>query len=238
MKSSKYRRIILKISGESMKGKRYYGIDQDFLTYLAEEIKDALATGVQIAIVPGGGNIFRGLAGAKEGMDRATADYMGMLATVFNSLALQDALEKIGIVARVQTSIAMKEIAEPYIRQKANAHLEKGRVIILGAGTGLPYITTDTAAALRGLELKCDAVFKATKVDGIYDDDPMINSNAKMFKKLTYNEILHNDKIFIMDDSAISLCKNGRLSLVVFNINTKGNLRRVLIGEPVGTVVN
>ncbi|PIS09558.1 UMP kinase [Candidatus Beckwithbacteria bacterium CG10_big_fil_rev_8_21_14_0_10_34_10] len=238
MATSKYKRILLKISGEIIKGKRKYGIDPDFLDFLADEIKDVLKTGVQIAIVPGGGNIFRGLSGSKKGMDRATADYMGMLATVFNSLALKDALEKKGVKSRVQTSITMKEIAEPYIRGKALRHLEKGRTVILGSGTGLPFITTDTAAAIRGLELKCQAIFKATKVDGIYTDDPIKNSKAKKFKKLSFSEAIKNDKISIMDDSAISLCRESNVQIIVFNMNKKGNLKKAILGQKLGTIIN
>lgn len=233
----KYKRILLKISGEAMKGKRKFGIDPLFLSYLAKEIKDALSTGIEMAIVLGGGNIFRGLAASKKGMDRATADYMGMLATVFNSLALQDALEKIGLTTRVQTAIVMKEIAEPYIRRRAIRHMEKGRVVILGAGTGLPFITTDTTAALRGLELKCEAIFKATKVDGIYDDDPMKNKKAKKFTALNFDQVLKDDKVSVMDTSAISLCKDNNIHIVVFNINKKGNLKKAILGEKIGTIV-
>lgn len=238
MKKPKYKRILLKISGEAMKGKREFGIDPLFLSYLAKEIKDALSSGVQIAIVPGGGNIFRGLAASKNGMDRATADYMGMLATVFNSLALQDALEREGLDTRVQTAIVMREVAEPYIRRRAIRHMDKGRIVILGAGTGLPFITTDTTAALRGLELKCNAIFKATKVGGVYDDDPMKNNRAKKFTKLSFSEVLKNEQISVMDSSAISLCKENNIHIVVFNINKKGNLKKVVLGEKIGTVVS
>ena len=221
-----------------MKGKRRYdSIDPLFLDYLAKEIKDIFTIGVEIAIVPGGGNIFRGLAGSKKGMDRVTADYMGMLATVFNSLALQDALERAGLNSRVQTAIVMKEVAEPYIRRKAIRHMEKGRVVILGSGTGLPFITTDTTAALRGLELKCDAIFKATKVDGVYNDDPIKNKKAKKFTELSFGEALKNDKVSIMDASAISLCKDNNVHIVVFNINKKGNLKKAILGGKIGTVV-
>jgi len=237
MTKPKYKRILIKISGEAMKGKSQHIIDPLFLDYLAKEIKNISKIGVEIAIVPGGGNIFRGLAGSKGGMDRATADYMGMLATVFNSLALQDALERTGLDSRVQTAIVMKEVAEPYIRRKAIRHMEKGRVVILGSGTGLPFITTDTTAALRGLELKCEAIFKATKVDGVYTDDPLINRKAKKFTKLSFGEALKNDKVSVMDASAISLCKDNNLHIVVFNINKKGNLKKAVLGEKVGTVV-
>jgi len=237
MSKPKYKRILLKLSGEAMKGKRDYGIDPNFLDYLAEEIKDILSLGVQVAIVPGGGNIFRGLAGSKKGMDRASADYMGMLATVFNSLALQDALERKNINTRVQTAIVMKEVAEPYIRRKSIRHMEKGRVVILGSGTGLPFITTDTTAALRGLELKCDAIFKATKVDGVYNDDPVKNNKAKKYEKLSFKEAIRNEKVSVMDTSAISLCKENNVHIVVFNINKEGNLKKAVLGEKIGTLV-
>ncbi len=233
----RYKRILLKISGEALKGKKEYGIDPLFLDYLADEIKKAYQTGVQIAIVPGGGNIFRGLAGSKQGLDRATADYMGMLATVFNSLALQDALEKKGLQTRLQTAIVMKEIAEPYIRRRAIRHMEKGRIVILGSGTGLPFITTDTTAALRGLELKCDAIFKATKVDGVYEEDPLKNKKARKYKRLSFSEALTNDKISVMDKSALSLCKENNIKIIVFNIYKKDNLKKAVLGKNVGTVV-
>ncbi|PIP27132.1 MAG: UMP kinase, partial [Candidatus Moranbacteria bacterium CG23_combo_of_CG06-09_8_20_14_all_39_10] len=181
MHQPKYKRILLKLSGEAMRGKREYGIDPDFISYLADEITEAHNLGVQVGIVTGGGNIFRGLAGSKHGMDRSTADYMGMLATIFNAMALQDALEKKGLPTRLQTAIEMRQIAEPFIRRKAISHLEKGRIVVLGGGTGLPFITTDTTAAMRGLELGCDAIFKATKVDGVYEDDPEKNPSAKKF---------------------------------------------------------
>ncbi len=237
MKKPRYKRILVKFSGEAMMGERPFGIDPKFLSYLAGEIKEAIKTGVQIAIVPGGGNIFRGVTGSREGIDRATADYMGMLATVFNSLALQDALERVGLSTRVQTAIAMKEVAEPYIRRRAIRHMEKGRVVILGGGTGLPFITSDTAAALRGLELKADAIFKATKVDGVYEDDPLKNKKAKRFTTLSFSEAIKNDKIAVMDSSALSLCKENGIQIVVFSIYKKGNLRRAILGENVGTVV-
>lgn len=237
MTKREYNRVLIKISGESMRGKKPFGIDPDFLDYLAKEVKNAAQTGVQIAIVPGGGNIFRGLAASKEGMDRATADYMGMLATVFNSLALQDALEKVGLDTRLQTAIVMKEVAEPYIRRRATRHMEKRRVVILGAGTGLPFITTDTTAALRGLELKCDAIFKATKVDGVYEEDPLKNKKAKKFTTLSFSEAIKNDKISVMDSSAISLCKENNIHIVVFNIHKKGNFKKAVLGEKIGTTI-
>lgn len=220
-----------------MRGKREFGIDPDFISYLADEIADACSLGIQIAIVTGGGNIFRGLAGSKHGMDRSTADYMGMLATIFNAMALQDALEKKGLPTRLQTAIKMEQIAEPFIRRRAMSHLEKGRIVVLGGGTGLPFITTDTTAAMRGLELGCDAVFKATKVDGVYDDDPEKNPNAKKFDYLTFEDAFKNEKINIMDRSAISLCKANKVHIVVFNIYKPGNLKRVLLGENVGSII-
>jgi len=233
----KYKRILLKISGEAMKGSRDYGIDPNFLSYLAGEIKEAQATGVEMVLVTGGGNIFRGLAGSKQGLDRSTADYMGMLATIFNSLALQDALEKIGIPTRLQTSIKMEAIAEPFIRRKAVRHLEKGRVVILGGGTGLPFITTDTTAALRGLELGCEAIFKATKVDGVYEEDPVQNPQAKKYEYLDFDEAMKNDKIAIIDKSAISLCRTNKVHIVVFNIHDPGNFKKAVLGEKIGTTI-
>lgn len=233
----KYKRILLKISGEAMKGKREYGIDPNFLSYLADEIKEAVATKVEIVLVTGGGNIFRGLAGSKQGMDRSTADYMGMLATIFNGLALQDALEKKGIPTRLQTSIKMEQIAEPFIRRKAVNHLEKGRVVILGGGTGLPFITTDTTAALRGLELGCEAIFKATKVNGVYEEDPVKNPLAKKYEFLDFDEAMKNDKIAIIDKSAISLCRTNNVHIVVFNVHDKGCFKKAVLGEKVGTTI-
>lgn len=220
-----------------MKGKRDYGIDPDFITYIAKEVETAYKTGVEMAIVTGGGNIFRGLAGSKEGMDRSTADYMGMLATIFNAMALQDAFDKIGLPTRLQTAIEMKQIAETFIRRRAISHLEKKRVVILGGGTGLPFITTDTTAAMRGLELGCEAIFKATKVDGVYDDDPAKNENAKKFDYVSFEEAFKNDKIQVIDKPAISLCKANNTHIVVFNIYNEGNLQKALLGEKVGTTV-
>jgi len=233
----KYKRILLKVSGEAMKGEREYGIDPNFLNYLADEIKEAVESKVEIVLVTGGGNIFRGLAGSKQGMDRSTADYMGMLATIFNGLALQDALEKKGIPTRLQTSITMAKIAEPFIRRKAIRHLEKGRVVILGGGTGLPFITTDTTAALRGLELGCEAIFKATKVDGVYEEDPIINPKAKKYEFLDFDEAMKNDKIAVIDKSAISLCRANNVHIVVFNIHNKGCFKKAVLGEKIGTTI-
>jgi len=236
-KKPKYKRILLKLSGEAMKGRREYGIDPRFISYLADEIVAAAKTGTQIAIVTGGGNIFRGVAGHKAGLDEATAHYMGMLATIFNAMALQDALERKGVIVRLQTAIEMKQIAEMFIRKKAIRHMEKGRVVILGGGTGLPFITTDTTAAMRGLELGCDAVFKATKVDGVYSDDPAKNPRAKKYNTLSFQEAFKNDKIKVMDKAAVELCMRNNLQIVVFNTYKKGALKRVVLGEKVGTVI-
>ncbi len=236
-KKPKYKRILLKLSGEAMRGKREFGIDPEFISYLASEIAEAHKMGVQIAVVTGGGNIFRGVAGSKRGMDETTAHYMGMLATIFNAMALQDALERKGVNTRLQTAIEMKQIAENFIRKKAIRHMEKGRVVILGGGTGLPFITTDTGAAMRGLELGCDAVFKATKVDGVYSEDPENNPKAKKLEKLTLKEAFQNEKITILDKAAIELCMRNDLHIVVFNIHKKGALKKALMGEKVGTVI-
>ena len=237
MKKPKYKRILLKISGEAMKGKREYGIDPEYVSYLAKEIEAVHKTGTQIAIVVGAGNIFRGVAGSKHGLDRATADYMGMLATIFNAMALQDALEKLNLTTRLSTAIEMKQIAEMFVRRKALRHLEKNRIVILGGGTGLPFITTDTTAAMRGLELGCDAIFKATKVDGVYDDDPMKNPKAKKFTTLTLEHAFQNNKIKIMDKSAVSLCRDNNIHIIIFRINKKGNFKKAAMGEKIGTTV-
>lgn len=239
MKSKpKYKRILLKLSGEAMKGKKEFGIDPEFITYLADEIVSAHKTGAEIAIVTGGGNIFRGLAGSKEGLDEATAHYMGMLATIFNAMALQDALEKKGAVVRMQTAIEMKQISEMFIRKRAIRHMEKGRIVVLGGGTGLPFITTDTTAAMRALELGCDAVFKATKVDGVYSDDPAKNPKAKKYNSISFKEAFKNDKIKVMDKAAVELCMRNNLKIVVFNTHRKGALKRAVMGEKVGTVIS
>ncbi len=221
-----------------MMGKEKFGIDPDFIFYLAEEIKSAYKTGVEIAIVVGGGNIFRGVAGSKQGIDRTTADYMGMLATIFNGMALQDALERIGVVTRLQTAFEIKEIAEPFIRKRAIRHLEKKRIVIAGGGTGLPFITTDTAAAMRALEIKCEAIFKATKVDGVYTKDPAKNNDAKKYETLTLEEAFRSDDINIMDNSAIDLCRVNKINVVVFDIYKKGNLKKAVLGQKIGTVIN
>lgn len=233
----KYKRIILKLSGEAMMGKKKFGIDPDFIFYLADEIKDLQKVGTQLVIVVGGGNIFRGVAGSKQGIDRTTADYMGMLATIFNGMALQDALEGSGVVTRLQTAFEIKEIAEPFIRKRAIRHLEKDRIVIAGGGTGLPFITTDTAAAMRGLELNCEAIFKATSVDGVYSKDPHKNSDAAKYETLSLEEALKSDDIGIMDNSAIDLCRENGMHIVVFNIYQKGSLKKAALGEKVGTVI-
>ncbi len=234
----KYKRILLKLSGEAMMGKEKFGLDPDFIFYLAKEIKSAYKTGVEIVIVVGGGNIFRGVAGSKQGIDRTTADYMGMLATIFNGMALQDALERIGIITRLQTAFEIKEIAEPFIRKRAIRHLEKKRIVIAGGGTGLPFITTDTAAAMRALEIKCEAIFKATKVDGVYTKDPIKNNDAKKYDTLTLEEAFRNDDINIMDNSAIDLCRINKIKVVVFDIYKKGNFKKAVLGQKIGTVIN
>lgn len=218
-------------------GTSEYGIEPAVLEQIALEVRDVHELGVQIGIVIGGGNIFRGVKGSTQGMDRAGADYMGMLATVINALALQDALEHAGVFTRVQTAIEMKEIGEPYIRRRAIRHLEKGRVVILAGGTGNPYFTTDTAAALRAMELHAEVILKATKVDGVYDSDPMTNPDAKMFDSLTYLDVLKRD-LKVMDSTAISLCKDNDLPIVVFNLRTPGNVKRVVCEEGVGTLVH
>ena len=231
-----YNRILLKLSGEALVGDGEYGISPGIINYIAEEVKEIRDLGVDVAIVIGGGNIFRGVAASSKGMDRASADYMGMLATVINALALQDALEKHGVHTRVQSAIEMQEVAEPYIRRKATRHLEKGRVVIFGAGTGNPYFTTDTAAALRAMEMGAEIILKATKVDGIYDADPMVVKDAVKFNELTYIDVLKKN-LKVMDSTAISLCMDNQLPIVVFNLSDKGNIKRVVTGESVGTVV-
>jgi uridylate kinase len=232
-----YRRILLKLSGEALMGKQAYGIDGKVLEVLAKEIHEVTSLGVQVALVVGGGNIFRGIGTSRDyGIDRASADYMGMLATVINSLALQDMLEREGVVTRVLSAIEMRAIAEPYIRRRALRHLEKGRVVIFAAGTGNPYFTTDTAAALRAMEINADAILKATKVDGVYDADPLTDRKAKKFRELTYIEVLQRN-LKVMDATAISLCMDNRLPIVVFNLTKRGNIARAVRGESIGTVV-
>ena len=231
-----YRRVLLKLSGEALAGEAGYGIDDAVLTRLASEIHEVHALGVELAVVIGGGNIFRGIAGATHGIERATADYMGMLATMMNSLALQAAIERHGVQTRVLSALEMKEVAEPYIRRRATRHLEKGRVIIFAAGTGNPFFTTDTAAGLRAVEIGADIVCKATKVDGVYDSDPMLNPAAVRYRELTYLDVL-SQKLKVMDSTAISLCMDNDLPVLVFNMLEPGNLQRAMLGEPIGTVV-
>ena len=232
----KYKRVLLKLSGEALAGDQGYGIDPKVVDDLAEQIGEVVHDGVQLAIVVGGGNIFRGVSGATEGMDRAQADYIGMLATVKNALALQDSFERHGIFSRVQSAINMQEVSEPYIRRRAERHLEKGRVVILAAGTGNPYFTTDTTAALRACELGVDCLMKATKVDGVYDSDPAKNPDAKRFEKISYMEVL-NRGLHVMDSTATSLCMDNNMPMIVFDLTQKGNIARALKGESVGTTV-
>lgn len=232
----KYKRILLKLSGEALQGEEPYGISPSVLETVTEEIKDVYTLGVETAVVIGGGNIFRGIAGASIGMDRSTADYMGMLATVINALALQDSLERRSIMTRVQTALEIKQVAESYIRRRAIRHLEKGRVVILAAGTGNPFFTTDTAATLRALEIGAEVILKATKVDGVYDRDPMRYENATKFKELSYMEVLKRE-LKIMDATAISLCMEGDIPIVVFNLFDHGNIKRIVMGEEVGTTL-
>ncbi len=236
-RSEPYQRILLKLSGEALAGEAGYGIDTDVLQVLAGEIKEIHGLGIQTSLVMGGGNIFRGIKGATKGMDRATADYMGMLATVLNCLALQDSLERQGVHTRVQSAIDMQEVAEPYIRRRAMRHLEKQRVVIFGAGTGNPYFTTDTTAALRAMEVGAQVVLKATKVNGIYDSDPMKNPDAKRFEDVTYIDVLQK-RLEVMDSTAISLCMDNKLPIIVFNLHEKGALKRAVLGEAVGTLVH
>jgi uridylate kinase len=231
-----YKRILFKLSGEALMGERGYGIDPEMITRVAGEIREVHGLGVEVAIVVGGGNIFRGVALSAKGMDRASADYMGMLATAMNSLALQDALEKQNVFTRVMTAIEMHQIAEPFIRRRAIRHVEKGRVVIFAAGTGNPYFTTDSAAALRALEIRADAILKGTKVDGIYTADPTKDPTATMFDRLTYMDVIQRD-LKVMDTSAISLCRERNVPIHVFNLYRPGNLARVVTGEKIGTIV-
>lgn len=232
----KYKRVLLKLSGEALAGNMGYGIDPKVVDNLADEIAEIVKDGVQLAIVVGGGNIFRGLAGSAEGMDRAQADYIGMLATVMNALALQDAFERHGMVSRVQSAISMKEVAEPYIRRRCISQLEKGYVVVLAAGTGNPYFTTDTTAALRACELDVDVLMKATKVDGVYDSDPKTNPDAKRFDRISYMDVLAKE-LHVMDSTATSLCMDNNMPMIVFDLTTPGNISRALKGENVGTTV-
>ena len=236
MRRTSYKKILLKISGEILTGEGEYGIDPNRIRQIAQEIKQIKNLGVQVAIVIGGGNIFRGVAASSKGMDRASADYMGMLATVINGLALQDALEKIGVQTRVQTAIEMRQVAEPYIRRRAIHHLEKGRVVIFAGGTGNPYFTTDTTASLRAMEIGAEAILKATKVDGIYDSDPALNRDARKYRRITYLDVLKRN-LRAMDPTAISLCMDHQVPIIVFSLKKKGNIKRVVLGEAIGTIV-
>jgi uridylate kinase len=233
---ARYGRVLLKLSGEALMGEQQFGIDPAVTTQIAKDIAEIQGLGVQVAVVIGGGNLFRGLAASAKGMDRATADYMGMLATVINGLAMQDALEHVGINTRVASAIEMRAVAEPFIRRRAVRHLEKGRVVVFAAGTGNPYFTTDTAAALRAMEMKADVILKGTKVDGIYTADPMLDPDATKYDSISYLQVLARG-LKVMDATAISLCMDNKLPIVVFNLRTPGNLRRVIMGEAVGTTV-
>jgi len=236
VKTKTYKRVLLKLSGEALQGSLSYGIDPKIVDSIALQLKEVKNTGVELAVVIGGGNIFRGLEAASRGMDRSTADYMGMLATVINGMAVQDALERKGVFTRVQTAISMEALAEPYIRRRAIRHLEKGRIVILAGGTGNPYFTTDTTAALRAIELGADVILKATKVDGIYSADPMKVKNAKRFDKIRYMDVLKK-KLKVMDATAISLCMDNNIPIIVFDLMKHGNIRRVISGQKIGTLV-
>ena len=231
-----YRRVLLKLSGEALMGDLSYGIDPTVVQSIAQEIADVVHTGVQVAIVVGGGNIYRGIKGAAAGMDRATADYIGMIATMMNAMTLQDALEQIEVPTRVQSAISMQQVAEPYIRRRAIRHLEKDRVVIFGAGSGNPFFTTDTTAALRAAEINAEVVFKATKVDGVYDADPKVNPNARRYRTLTFGHVLAKD-LKVMDSTAIALCKDNNIPIMVFDLSVRGNVRRAMMGESIGTIV-
>jgi uridylate kinase len=231
-----YRRVLLKLSGEALMGDDAYGINREVIDRIVAEIGEVVRLGVQIAVVIGGGNIFRGVAPGAAGMDRATADYMGMLATLMNALALQDAMRRAGLVSRVQSALSIEQVAEPYIRGKALRYLEENKIVIFAAGTGNPYFSTDTAAALRAMEMKADVILKATRVDGIYDADPEQVADAKFFEKITYRDVLHQG-LKVMDSTAISLCMDNGMPIVVFNMNTHGNIKRVVLGERVGSTV-
>ena len=235
-KTPKYKRVLLKLSGEALQGPGQFGINSDVIEYVSEEIKSIYSLGVETAIVIGGGNIFRGVSSSSKGMDRSTADYMGMLATVINALALQDFLERKGLSTRIQTALEIKQVAEPFIKRRAIRHLEKGRIVIFASGTGNPFFTTDTAATLRALQMGADIIMKATKVDGIYDKDPVKNKDASKFAELTYMEILKKG-LKIMDATSISLCMEGNIPIVVFDLFEKGNIEKVISGEKVGTIV-
>jgi uridylate kinase len=237
MSDYKYKRVLLKLSGEALQGEQGYGIDPKVISAIAQQIKEIVDNGIELAITVGGGNIFRGLAGAAEGMERAQADYIGMLATVMNALALQEGLERIGVFTRVQSAINMQEVAEPYIRRRAIRHLEKGRVVIFAGGTGNPYFTTDTTAALRACEIGAEAILKATQVDGVYDSDPRENPNAKLYDEVSYLEVISKE-LHVMDSTATTLCKDNGIPIIVFNLHERGNIDRVLKGEHVGTIVS
>ncbi|MBE9163804.1 UMP kinase [Tychonema sp. LEGE 06208] len=231
-----YQRVLLKLSGEALMGSLGYGIDPVVVGSIAQEVAKVVSEGIQIAIVVGGGNIFRGVKAASAGMDRATADYVGMIATVMNAITLQDALEQAGVPTRVQSAIAMQEVAEPYIRRRAIRHLEKKRVVIFGAGSGNPFFTTDTTAALRAAEIDAQVIFKATKVDGVYDCDPHLNPNARRYQTLTYAHVLNQD-LRVMDSTAIALCKENNIPIMVFDLSVSGNIYRAVMGESIGTLV-
>jgi uridylate kinase len=236
MSSPSYKRILLKLSGEVLMGNQQFGIDPEFVAELAKEVRDAKESGLEICLVIGGGNIFRGMAGAAKGMDRAQADYMGMLATVMNALAMQNALEQLGVHTRVQSAIQMDTVCEPVIRRRAERHLEKGRVVIFAAGVGSPYFTTDSGAALRAAEMRCDALLKGTSVDGVYDADPKSDPEAKRYETVDYDTVLA-DNLKVMDASAVALCRDNNIPIIVFSIREKGNLARVLAGQGVQTIV-
>ena len=235
-KEAKYRRILLKLSGEALMGPRQFGLDPDMVRRIAEEIREVHALGVQVAMVIGGGNIYRGLAAESEGVDRVTGDHMGMLATVINSLAVQDALEKVEVHTRVLSAIEIRQVAEPYIRRRAMRHLEKGRVVIIAAGTGNPYFTTDSAAALRAMEVKAEVILKATQVDGVYSADPKKDPTARRFEEITYLQVLEKG-LKVMDATAISLCMDNHVPIIVFNLSQRGNIKRVVMGEKIGSIV-
>ncbi|MCD5390772.1 UMP kinase [candidate division NPL-UPA2 bacterium] len=236
MKKSVYKRILLKLSGEALQGKQKYGLDPRVISSVASEIKDVWELGLEIAVVVGGGNIFRGVVASAKGMERSIADYMGMLATGINALASQGVLEKMGVDTRVQSAIEMRDLAEPYIRRRAIRHLEKGRVVIFAGGTGNPYFTTDTAAALRATEIGAEVILKATRVDGVYSSDPVLNPKAKKYERLSYIEVIKR-KLKVMDSTAISLCMDNSLPIIVFNLKRKGSIKRAVLGEPIGTIV-
>lgn len=236
MEKQRYKRVVLKISGEALAGNQGFGLEHEMLTSVAEQVTEIRNLGIEVCLVVGGGNLWRGIAGSAQGMDRATADYMGMLATVINALALQDALEKAGSDTRVLSAIEMSQVAEPYIRRRAIRHLEKGRIVIFAAGTGNPYFSTDTTAALRAAEIEAEIILMAKKVDGVYDSDPVKNPQAKKFDRLSYIDVL-NKGLGVMDSTATSLCMDNNIPVIVFDLTQKGNIRRVIMGEPIGTYV-